>query len=246
MYTDLIYDTCDGIASIMFNRSATKNSFSSKMYRELRDAVREAEMDPAVDLLVLKGSGGSFGSGGDLKEVLTGLSEGRSTVYAFVDDLPWHALQHARKVVISAVDGVCMAGGFIAAMLSDVIIATERSTFAIPEARFSLYDPWSPKLLTARIGANRARYMVLTAKSLTAVQASEWGLVNELVGADGLEERLAAVVAEVRTTSAHARASYKDAFRHVEGPMPYFDSVAYLHASPDALAGLEKFRTRRD
>lgn len=149
-FSELRYKVDGGVASIRLDRPDHLNAFSSRLYDELKWALRVAAADDTVDVVVLGGAGRAFATGGDLKEARERLeSDDALSLYAFVDSLPWAESRQCPKVVIGAVRGLCLAGGVIAAASCDITIAGESARFALTEGRVGLADAVAPALLFA-------------------------------------------------------------------------------------------------
>ena len=211
-----IYEVDNGVAWITFNRPETLNCFGSADYSVLRSLIRRAEHDHSVDIIVITGTGRAFATGGDLKELRAYFLEGGDEIefYKFIDETPFETLRRCPKMVISAVNGLCVAGGIIVALCSDFIIACEDSKFGTPEARVGLTDAFTASLLPQRIGMGRVREMLFTGKTLDSVTALQIGLIDAAVPAGQLTAAVNTKVTELRTTSAAARAQYKRYLRH--------------------------------
>src|ERR1700729_2572386 len=89
-FGELVYQVHDGTAFIRLNRPAVLNAFSVRMYRELRDSIRLANADDDVDIIVITGTGRSFATGGDLKQLLAFVESGDPlAMYTFDDNVPF-------------------------------------------------------------------------------------------------------------------------------------------------------------
>lgn len=129
----------DGIAIVTLNRPEAMNAINRAMVRKLRDAIRDVESDEAVDVIIVAGSGGkAFCVGIDLKERQT-LSDEEAAVLRLEEMFPMYSeFEAKRKPSIAVVDGHCLAGGFEIALACDLIFATPRSTFGLPEVKWGL------------------------------------------------------------------------------------------------------------
>lgn len=223
-YTQLTYRVEEGAAWITLNRPEVLNSFSVQLYTELRAAIRTANLDDGVDILVLTGEGRAFGTGGDLKEFAKALNDDDPlSVYRFQDVIPFHILREIEKTTIAAVNGICVAAGLIAAMTCDIAIAGSDATFCVPEGKVGLADPFIPPLLFARVGMAKAKYLMFTAATIDAAEAERIGLVTETVPQEQLTERVRAVIAELRTTSPGSRATFKRMMNRIAPQFEYYD-----------------------
>ncbi|MEW6472450.1 MAG: enoyl-CoA hydratase/isomerase family protein [Actinomycetota bacterium] len=245
-FSELRYKVGDGVASLRLDRAEHLNAFSSRLYEELKWALRAAGSDETVDVVVLTGAGRAFATGGDLKEARERLESGDPlSLYAFVDNLPWAEFRQCPKVVIGAVHGLCLAGGVITAASCDITIAGESATFGLTEGRVGLADAVAPALLASRLSTAKLRYLLFTGKEISAREAERIGLVTEVVPDDSLDARVAEVVAEVRRTSPLSRRLFKQCLNQLE-PVPTDPGVLLSSLnSPDTLEALRAFSQGR-
>lgn len=185
-----------------FNRQAKRNAISAQLREEFCAAMREAEADPAVDIVVLAGSGGFFCAGADVVEIrqcadAESLQQIIRANIAMRDQ--WAAFT---KPTIAAVDGIAYGLGFILALRADYVVATEGARFCLPEARLGL-PVTQVRSYIERFGAQRANDLLIACRVLTGREAEAWGIANYLaVDDNALREtvdRLAGDVLKART-----------------------------------------------
>jgi enoyl-CoA hydratase/carnithine racemase len=241
-FHELEYRTEAGTAWIVLDRPHALNAFTSTLYREVRDAVRVAEADPAVDTIVITGRGRAFATGGDLREglVVTAPDADPLAVYRFADNLPFDAVRHCPKVVIAAVNGICVGGGLIIAMSADIVVAAESARFGLPEGKVGMAEPWAPELLFGRISTALLKYLALTGKLLSASEAHAAGMILRVVPDDQLHADVRRIIDEVRATRPRARAKYKEYINRLIPETPMREASAVMR-SPEARAALEAF-----
>lgn len=249
-----------GVARLTFNRPEKRNALTRAMYRGVALACEEVDSNPDIGLLVIQGVDGFFCSGGDMVEGLTfleGLSDSDrhgaalfgegSNSYMDVD--PILAIQNTRKIVIAAVDGLCMGGGFMTAMTADLCVATERSLFRVPEARMGVIDAWVAGRLPLYIGMERAKHAFLTGRPISARDAAEWGLISATVAQDEFESHVEELVADVMAGSPVAREAYKAlanrALPNADGMRSHYDVADTVFRSEDAREGQRAFKEKR-
>ena len=243
VFAELDYAVAGGVARIRLNRPDQLNAFTSRLYGELKLAVRQAGADPSVDIIVLTGTGRAFATGGDLKESLVRLESGDPlAMHAFYDNFPWSEIRACPKVVIAAVNGLCLAGGAIVALCCDISVAVESARFALTEGKVGMADSLGPALLHARVGTAKLKYLVLTGRMIDAREAERIGLVTEVVPDERLEDRVAEIVAELRETSPEARRRYKELVNS-HTPLPADGGVPVF--SPEAMEALRAFAEGR-
>ncbi len=248
-FEELIYTVEDGAAWIRFNRPEQMNSFTSRLYGEVKWAVRQAQADPNVDIIVITGSGQAFATGGDLKETLellktTETPTERSLLgHKFFDAVPWNDMRDCPKTIIGAINGYCMAGGLITAAWCDISIAAESATFSLPEAKVGVAETWSSAVLFGRVPFPKLKYLLFTGKRISADEAERIGFVTEVVPDSALESRVREVIGEVRETSPVARALFKD---YLHDLVPRFRNAGKeAFEGGEIVEGLSAFKEKR-
>jgi enoyl-CoA hydratase/carnithine racemase len=237
----------DGVLDIHVQRPQVRNAFSPEVYGSVKRGVILAGSRDDVRVVVLRGTPGAFGVGGDLSIFLGLLDKGRQEFLdrfesRYDEPLPFHAMLTCPKPVIAAVDGLAVAGGMLLAACADITLATPRSTFAIPEARVGLSDGIAATLLPGIVGVARARYLLLTGASIDAKTAADWGVVTAVV--EDLPAETARVVGELRRCSPRAQAAYKHMVNEsirMPSARPLMDSAV----DGDGSAGLRAFVEKR-
>jgi enoyl-CoA hydratase len=168
----LLIDTEDRVRTLTLNRPRSRNALSSELRRRFFQALRDAEADDAVDVVILTGADPVFCAGLDLKEL------GDSS------DLPdispqWPPMA---KPVIGAINGAAVTGGLELALYCDILIASDQARFADTHARVGLLPTWGLSVrLPQKVGVGMARRMSLTGDYLSAADALRAGLVTEVV-----------------------------------------------------------------
>ncbi|MBP1708856.1 MAG: paaF 1, partial [Deltaproteobacteria bacterium] len=174
----VIYRKAESIAVITFNRPEVLNAANNQMTREFLHALREAEADSDVRVVVLRGEGRAFCAGHDLKEDTTGETLEQSV--ALIEELQetTRVMLRMGKPVIAAVQGYALGAGCEWTMNCDIRIAAEGAKFGFPEASIgTTVTNAGTKLLTLLVGFGRAKELVLTSRMIEAKEAKEWGLV---------------------------------------------------------------------
>ncbi|MCX4545460.1 enoyl-CoA hydratase-related protein [Streptomyces sp. NBC_01565] len=192
------------VTRLVINRPHRNNSLTAADVALLRDALECAAADPRTRAVVLEGSGGSLCTGMDLAE-LSAADDGDAGG-EFFDLL--HRLTEIPVTVVAAVDGRAVGGGVGLAAACDLVLATERSTFSLPEALWGLLPCNILPFLMRRVGFQRAYAMTLSTAPVTAPDARLFGLVDEVEGPHGQQLRrlLGRVTKLDRPTVAEAKA----------------------------------------
>ena len=205
----VLYERTDRIARITLNRPHRLNAIDDRMPAALRDAVAEANRDDAVHVIVLAGAGRAFCAGYDLK-----LYAEAPRPRAWSQELPWDpmidyrgmsentacfmSLWRSLKPVVCRVQGHALAGGSDIALACDLIVAAEDAQIGYPPAR--VWGCPTTAMWVYRVGAERAKRLLLTGDLISGVEAARIGLVGQAVPPHELDaavERLAARMAGV-------------------------------------------------
>ena len=189
-YQTLSYAVDEGVATITLNRPESLNAMSPAMAKELNDAALRVDGDTAVRAVVLTGIGKAFCAGGDLGEFVAAGDQARSLILQMTGDLhlALSRLARNRAPVIAAVNGTAAGAGFSLAMAADLAVADERAVFTMAYTNAGLSpDGSSTYYMPRKIGDRRARELMLTNRVLTAAEALDWGVVNQVVEAGQAE-----------------------------------------------------------
>jgi enoyl-CoA hydratase len=185
----VLLDVSNRIATITLNRPEARNALSSALLRDLNAAMRQANDDTAVDVIILTGADPAFCAGLDLKELgdSAGNLGGEPRSGASPTGADRNSFHFVDKPLIAAVNGACITGGFELALNCDFIIASERAKFGDTHSRVGVMPGWGlTVLLPQAIGVRRAREMSFTGNFLTGEEAFQWGLANRVVPHDEL------------------------------------------------------------
>lgn len=173
----LLIDTRDRIRTLRLNRPAARNALSAELRSRFYGALREAEIDDAVDVVIVTGTDPVFCAGLDLKEL------GNTTELPDISP-KWPPMS---KPVIGAVNGAAVTGGLEIALYCDILIASENARFADTHARVGLLPTWGLSVrLPQKVGVGMARRMSMTGDYLSADEALRTGLVTQVVPHDQL------------------------------------------------------------
>jgi enoyl-CoA hydratase len=181
-----------GLAVVTVNNPEKHNAMSLDMWRALGEAVDIATADETVRVILLTGAGGkAFISGADIDEFETQRDDARSTEqYASRGSATLSALRRCRIPTIACIDGFCLGGGLLVAMLADIRIAAEGSQYGIPAARLGVaYGYPGLELLVSLVGPSRARLITYTGERIDAAEALRIGLVDRVVPRTDLQFR---------------------------------------------------------
>jgi len=172
------------VAVLTLNRPENANTLDLDMGRDLLAAALRCSSDSAVRAVVLTGAGRNFCFGGDLR----GMVSGGAPVEPYLRDLTSHlhaAISQFMRMdapVIAAVNGTAAGAGVGLVAMADLAIAGEGSRISLAYTGVGLTpDGGTSFLLPRAVGAKRASELILTNRALSAAEALEWGLVNQVV-----------------------------------------------------------------
>ena len=188
-YSDILYETAEGIAKITINRPERRNAFRPETVKQLIDAFHRAHHDNAIGAIILTGAGHeAFCSGGDQKvRGEEGYIDEGGTPHLNVLDLQMQ-IRRLPKPVVAMVAGFAIGGGHVLHLVCDLSIAAENARFGQTGPRVGSFDAGLGAGLMARtIGMKRAKEIWLLCRQYDAATALDWGLVNAVVPVEQLE-----------------------------------------------------------
>lgn len=243
-------------------RPESRNAMSFQMVDELRRVFGELRDDAQTQAIVLRGAGGNFCAGGDVKdmrEILTQRSAAESdgpAVEVAEDDYAARVaqnplaqanrqfgemlteIQNAPQVVIAVLEGAVMGGGFGLACVSDIAIALPSARFGLPEVTLGLTPAQIAPFVVTRIGLTRTRQLALTGARFGAQDALTYGLVNEVCDdEETLQRSLTQTLTYISKCAPSARAATKELILSVGRfePSRLLDkaSLGFAHAAKE-------------
>ena len=252
-FTDILYYTDRGVATVTLNRPQVYNAFRPQTIDELVVAFREAWHDESVGVLVLTGAQGNFCTGGDQKirgdagyvDERTGA--GRLQVREF-----HRMIREVPKPVIAMVDGYAIGGGHILHPLCDLTLCSDRARFGQTGPKVGSFDAGFGTILLARIvGEKKAREIWFLCEQYDAEEALRMGLVNKVVPqAELLAETRRwcdKILAKSPTALRFLKASFNADTDHVWGIQAIAHGATHLfYGTDEAKEGREAWREKRD
>lgn len=197
-YHTIRLERSEAVALLTLARPQRLNAIDKRMLGELQHALDEVERDDGLRVLVVKGAGGNFSSGFDLKEQMEAQPSGVDAWREILDRDFSTVMRfwHLKKPTIAAVQGYCLAGGCELALSCDITIAAEDAVFGEPELKFGagivvMILPWL-------VGPKRAKEIILTgADRIPAPEAARIGLINRVVPSDQVESAALALARHI-------------------------------------------------
>lgn len=249
---------------ITLNRPESRNAMSLQMVAELRQVLKDAEATAgqagAVRVVVLRGAGGHFCAGADLKDMAGARmramqrAEGEPDPIAQVNaEFGELCVAYARTplAVVAVLEGTVMGGGFGLACVADVAIASETANFRLPETSLGVVPAQIAPFLVERLGYSQAKRLAVTGGRLDAAAALHMGLVHAVAGTATLQTVLDRTLADIlacapgalaATKALMAQARLSEAQALVQQAAAIFSRAAQ---SPEGLEGMSAFIQKR-
>jgi enoyl-CoA hydratase/carnithine racemase len=232
------------VATITLNKPERLNALDFEMWDGIRAAALAVDQAADVRVAILRGAGGAFCAGLDVKagSTLT-LGEGASTAQALAGTRAhlghlqacFSRLEACRVPVIAAIQRVCIGGGLELALCCDVRLAAEGTVFSIPEVALGIVpDMGGTQRLPRTVGIGKAKELIYSARRIDAAEALRVGLVNAVYPAGEVELRAQELAGEI---AANAPLAVQAAKRAINGTY-WRDREAWLAWEADLAAGV--------
>ena len=207
----VLLDRDGPVATVTLNRPAAMNAIDGAVREQLPACLLQADRDPAIRAIVLRGAEGrAFCAGADVKEFAP--IESLSAYRAERVHDHWVAVfERIGKPVIAAIHGFCLGGGLEIALACDIRIATDNAEFALPELTHGFMPgAGGTQRLQRLVGLGRAMDMMLTGQRVAAEEACRIGLVTRVVPRAMLGETAAALAAAIAARAPLAAMAIKE------------------------------------
>ncbi|MCU1415617.1 MAG: hypothetical protein JWN80_2957 [Microbacteriaceae bacterium] len=199
------------VAWLTLSRSDAANSFNLELATAVRDRVAELIDDSRCSVVVFVGNSRFFSAGGDVADILSN-DPPEPHLRRLADTLheAMELLAESRLLVVAAVEGSAAGAGFALALNADVVVAATTARFLTAYVGVGLTpDTGMSYLLPRVVGERRARQLLLLGTVIDAEQALDWGIVTEVVPAEGLQSRTAEIAARLADGAQPALAETK-------------------------------------
>lgn len=251
---DVVIDASERVVRASIDRPKSVNALNEGVVAGLEHAVELAGREGVV-LLVLRGAGGNFCAGADLKHVSSLFHDLDAGLFPYIGRLRkvCDALTDGPFVSLAAVEGYALAGGYEIVTACDLAVATTGARIGDRHLEYALAPALGASVhVTRQLSSKRSRYLAFTGNILSGEEAAAWGLVSHAWPVDEFEMRLNALVERLATRSPAALRSYKrmllraerlDVDAALKEEMAAFQE--FQRSSPDGRAGVERFESER-
>jgi methylglutaconyl-CoA hydratase len=215
----VLYSVEGAVARITLNRPEKRNALNAAVIAGLKERLREASQDDRVRVVVITGAGKDFCSGADLAalqkitqaSVDENAEDARSLLELFL------LIRQLHVPVIAAVTGRALAGGAGLATSCDIVLASASAKFGYPEVKIGFVAAMVMAILRRNVSEKRAFALLTRGAEISAQQAREFGLVNEIYADESFADDVAAYVGEFAKLSRSAVALTKTLLYQMDG-----------------------------
>ncbi len=215
----VIYSVDGSVARITLNRPEKRNALNDAVVGGLKQSLRQASKDPNVRVVVISGAGKDFCSGADLSALqkIAGASvaenseDARSLLELFL------LIRQVSVPVVAAVTGRALAGGCGLATACDVVLASASARFGYPEVKIGFVPAMVMAILRRNVSEKRAFELITRGAEISADEARQFGLVNQVFADESFESDVNAYVGEFEKMSASAIGLTKTLLYQMDG-----------------------------
>ncbi len=215
---EMIFEVTNGVAYLTVNRPQHRNAMTWRMYERLVGICDEVDREARIKVLVISGRGDrAFISGTDISQFPAFQGNPQAGIeYEERIDHVIGRLEGVTKPTIAAVRGFAVGGGLTVSVACDLRIAADNARFAIPIVRLgNCLSIKNYARLVALLGPARVKEMIYTARHVEAAEALAWGLVNEVVPAEALDDRVREIAEAISQAPPLTLRVSKEAVRRV-------------------------------
>ncbi|OCA90636.1 enoyl-CoA hydratase [Bacillus sp. FJAT-27225] len=237
------------VAFIELNRPEVLNALNRGMVAEILQSLEDFDRDETVRAIVLSGKGRCFAAGADIDEMADANSIQMELLNQFTD---WDRLAWIKKPIIGAVHGFALGGAFELALCCDILFAAEDAEFGFPEVLLGVMPGAGGTVrLTKLAGKTKAMEWLFTGRRISANEAREFGLVNQVFAREALMEEATRYANEVAKMPPLSIRFIKESVLHAidssifEGMKYERKNFSMLFSSEDQKEGMKAFLEKR-
>jgi cyclohexa-1,5-dienecarbonyl-CoA hydratase len=246
-YNNIHVTVKDGIGEIVFDRPPL-NVLNIEMMREIDHALSEFTQDSSIKLIAFKGAGKAFSAGVDVSEHTKDKVNEMIEVFHKI----FNILQNTKVPTLALVNGAALGGGCEVATFCDIVLASEQAKFGQPEIKVGVLPPIAAVMFPRLMDRKKAFELILTGDVITASEAQNLGLVNQVFSADEFDEKTAEFINKFTNLSAAVLKITKKSLNQTLG-LEYPEAIKnvenlYLNelmTTEDANEGLKAFLEKR-
>ncbi|MCX7857552.1 MAG: enoyl-CoA hydratase-related protein [Deltaproteobacteria bacterium] len=199
IYKNITIEVKEGVAIVKVNRPKALNALNSETLEELKRVPEELENRKDVKVVVITGEGDkAFVAGADILE-MKDMDPVQGMAFSSKGHEALSKIENMGKVVIAAVNGYALGGGFELALACDIIYASDKARFGFPEVTLGIHPGFGgTQRVSKLVGLAKAKELIFTGKMITAEEAFNLGLINKVVPHDELMEEVFALAETIK------------------------------------------------
>jgi enoyl-CoA hydratase len=251
-FQNLLVQKSDKIATVTINRPEKLNALNKATINELNQAFNNLQNDSDVNVIILTGAGSkSFVAGADISEFAHFSKEEGTQLAAEGHQKLFNFIEQLTKPVIAAVNGFALGGGLELAMSCHIRLASENAKLGLPEVSLGVIPGYGgTQRLASLIGKGKALELVCSANMLSAAEAQNWGLVNNVYPQEELINEAEKLAKKIAFNSPFAIAQAIKAVNagynfQKEGLQKEIELFGECFGSPDFKEGTSAFLNKR-
>ena len=239
------------VAILTFTREERLNALDNRTFQDLIGVADELERDPEIRAIIWTGRGKGFVAGADINEYV-GISLTQYVDFQRLGRRMYDRWESLSKPVIAAVNGFALGGGFELVLIADIVVASERAKFGLPECKLGLMPGGGgTQRLPRLVGRNTAKALIMSGDFITASEAHHLGIVYKVTPPDALMDTARELAATIASRAPLAIAMAKELVnRGLDASLPTaitqeMGMASTLYASEDAQEGIAAFLEKR-
>jgi len=180
------------VLTVTINRPEKRNAVTVDGYHGIKRAAMIVAEEPALNFLVITGTGDAFCVGGDMGA--DNNPDRRWDLFTETyDATPFETLGKIPKIVVCAINGLALGGGLVMSLYADLVIASDQARLRVPDLTRGVYEAFVAARIPQRIGTLRANHLIYGNDWIDAAEAERLGLVGKVVPHDSLAAETAAL-----------------------------------------------------
>jgi len=228
----------NGVSTVFLNRPEKRNAMSPALHEQMEQTLIELEGDPDTKVVVLRGEGGNFSAGQDLKEFFRELEDKPAEakrMQEIANRWRWERLYNYDKPTICMVEGYCVGGAFMQLLATDFAIAADNAQFSLSEVNWGILPgALVAKAVVDSVLYRHALYYSCLGDAFDGKEAARVGFINYSVPPEKLEDEVAKLADKLMKKSPAVLRATKQAVRQVRS-MDFGQAADYLHAKNMAI-----------
>lgn len=243
-------ETRDHLGILTLDNPKQRNPLSTSTMKDVTTALQQLGDSAEVGCVIIRAAGPVFSAGHDMKEMIGRSFKEEQHIFDVCKEM-METIQRIPQPVVAAVQGPAMAAGCQLVAACDLVVASDEAVFSTPGVKIGLFCSTPMVAVSRAIGRKRALQMLYTGERVSAATAADWGLINEAVPAERLEERAEELGRQIADASPLTLSIGKEAFyRQIDLPQKEaYAQMSEVMASNvvthDAQEGMSAFLEKR-